>query len=108
MVAPWGNAQPMALGLPAGARSVAPHHQAIASLIALIGRARTALLAGFAAKVCGCLVNGLMPWRALVAGFLITRNFAKPGNVNTPAFFSSAWPTVVSASTMVFTCFLVI
>src|SRR5512132_330741 len=32
-----------------------------ASLIALIGRARTALLAGLAANVIGCLVKGLVP-----------------------------------------------
>ncbi len=30
-----------------------------------------------------------MPWRALVAGFFTTRNFAKPGIVKTPFFFSS-------------------
>ncbi len=57
--------------------------------MALIGRARTDLLAGLAAKVIGCLVNGLIPWRAFVAGRLTTRNFAKPGSVNTPDFFSS-------------------
>src|ERR1700761_1394218 len=70
-------------------RSLDPRDHCIASLIALIGRARTDLLAGLAAKVVGCLLKGLMPWRALVAGFFTTRNLAKPGMVKTPAFFSS-------------------
>jgi hypothetical protein len=35
--------------------------QAIASRIALMGRARTVLLAGLAANVCGCFVKGLIP-----------------------------------------------
>jgi len=78
--------------------------QATASLTALTGRARTALLAGLAANVCGCLVKGLMPWRALVAGFFTTRNLAKPGIVKTPFFFSSLWATSESASRMLFTC----
>src|SRR5580698_7535929 len=69
-----------------------------------MGRARTDLLAGLAAKVCGCLVNGLMPWRALVAGFFTTRNLAKPGSVKTPVFFSSLWATSERASMMAFTC----
>src|SRR5262249_23996608 len=77
---------------------------ASASLIALMGRARTALLAGFAANVIGSLVKGLMPWRALVAGRFTTRHLAKPGSVNTPDFFISRSPTVITASRTAFTC----
>src|SRR5207344_1368603 len=59
-----------------------------ASLAALTGRALTILRAGFALKVIASPVKGLVPWRALVAGFLMTTNFAKPGTRNTPFFFS--------------------
>ena len=34
-------------------------------------------------------VKGLMPLRALVAGFLTTTNLAKPGSMNSPVFFIS-------------------
>lgn len=44
-----------------------------ASLAALTGRARTILRAGFALNVVGLPVKGLMPLRALVAGFLRRR-----------------------------------
>ena len=43
--------------------------------------------AGFALNMVASPVNGLMPLRALVAGFLITRHFNKPGNVNSPTAF---------------------
>src|SRR5579871_2687779 len=69
-----------------------------------MGRARTDLLAGLAAKVVGCLVKGLMPWRALVAGFFTTRNLAKPGIVKTPLFLSSLYATSERASRMLLTC----
>ena len=36
--------------------------------------------AGFALNTVGSFVNGLMPFRAFVAGFLMTTNFANPGN----------------------------
>jgi hypothetical protein len=49
-----------------------------ASLTAFTGLAHTALLAGFAANICSCFVNGLMPLRAGRAGFLWTVNFARP------------------------------
>src|SRR5882672_10060042 len=70
----------------------------MASLMALIGRAFTALLAGLAAKVVGSLVNGLMPLRAGRAGFFTTTNFAKPGNTKIPFFFNSLWPISVRVS----------
>src|SRR5580704_12100899 len=75
-----------------------------ASLMALTGLARTALLAGFAANLCFSFVNGLMPSRAGRAGFFTTTNFAKPGRTKTPFFLSSLCPTVTSVSTTVFTC----
>src|SRR5689334_3031709 len=69
-----------------------------------MGRTRTDLLAGFAANVIGCLVKGLMPWRALVAGFFTTRNLAKPGIVKMPFFFSSLYAMSAIASRTAFTC----
>jgi hypothetical protein len=35
--------------------------------------------AGFALNIVGSFVNGLMPLRSFVAGFLITTNLANPG-----------------------------
>ena len=55
-----------------------------ASFAALTGRARTIFRAGLALNVMGSLVNGLVPRRSFVAGFLITTNFAKPGTRKTP------------------------
>jgi hypothetical protein len=57
-------------------------HCYTASLAALTGRARTIFRAGLALKVIGSPVKGLVPLRALVAGFLMTTNFAKPGTTN--------------------------
>jgi len=74
-----------------------------ASLTAFTGLAFTISRAGFAWDTVGSLVNGLMPLRALVAGFLTTTNFANPGTRNTPPFSSSLCPTVTSASRMDFT-----
>jgi hypothetical protein len=48
-------------------------------LAALTGRALTIFRAGLALNAVGSFVNGLMPFRSLVAGFLMTTNFAKPG-----------------------------
>jgi hypothetical protein len=45
--------------------------------------------AGFALNIVGSLVNGLMPFRAFVAGFLMTTNLANPGTKKAPAFLSS-------------------
>ncbi len=45
--------------------------------------------AGFALNTVGSFVNGLMPLRAFVAGFLMTTNLAKPGTTKAPFFFSS-------------------
>src|SRR6185436_7070856 len=56
--------------------------------------------------VIGSLVNGLMPGRCLVAGFFTTTNFANPGRMNDPDFFSSLWPTSIMVSRTVATCFL--
>jgi hypothetical protein len=59
--------------------SIAPARaHATASLAALTGRALTILRAGFALKTVGSFVNGLMPWRAFVAGFFMTMNLASP------------------------------
>jgi hypothetical protein len=60
-----------------------------ASFAALTGRALTILRAGLALNTVGSFVNGLMPARSFVAGFLMTTNFAKPGSRNTPLFLSS-------------------
>ena len=56
---------------------------------AFTGRALTIFRAGLALNTVGSFVNGLMPARSFVAGFLITTNFAKPGNKNAPFFFNS-------------------
>src|SRR3569833_1459240 len=48
------------------------------------GSTRTFLLAGFALNVIFSPVKGLMPSRALVAGFFTTFNFISPGLVNKP------------------------
>src|ERR1700739_1278169 len=60
-----------------------------ASFAALTGRALTIFRAGLALNIIGSPVNGFVPARALVAGFLITTNLANPGTRKTPAFFSS-------------------
>jgi len=60
-----------------------------ASFAALTGRTLRIFLAGFALNTVGSLVNGLMPVRSLVAGFLTTMNLAKPGSRNSPLFFIS-------------------
>ena len=60
-----------------------------ASFAALTGRARTIFRAGFALNIISSPVKGLVPLRALVAGFLMTTNFANPGTRNTPFFFNS-------------------
>ena len=60
-----------------------------ASFAAFTGRALIIFRAGLASNTVGSFVNGLMPARSFVAGFLITTNFAKPGNKNAPFFFNS-------------------
>jgi len=60
-----------------------------ASFAAFTGRALMIFRAGLALNTVGCLVNGLMPARSLVAGFLMTTNFAKPGSRKAPVFLSS-------------------
>ena len=44
----------------------------MASLAAFTGRALMIFRAGFALNIVGSFVNGLMPFRAFVAGFLMT------------------------------------
>ena len=56
---------------------------------AFTGRTRTIFRAGLALKIVGSLVNGLMPCRSFIAGFLMTTNFANPGTKNVPVFLSS-------------------
>src|ERR1700730_3768220 len=60
-----------------------------ASFAAFTGRALTIFRAGLALNTVGSFVNGLMPARSFVAGFLMTTNFAKPGNKNALFFFNS-------------------
>ena len=42
--------------------------------------------AGLALNTVGSFVNGLMPLRAFVAGFLMTTNLANPGTRKAPVF----------------------
>ena len=65
-----------------GTRS--PPCYATASLTAFTGRARITFLAGLALNIVGSFVNGLMPLRAFVAGFLMTTNFANPAQRRLP------------------------
>ena len=60
-----------------------------ASLAAFTGRALMIFRAGFALNIVGSFVNGLMPLRSFVAGFLMTTNLAKPGTKKAPVFLSS-------------------
>src|SRR6266849_57842 len=60
-----------------------------ASLTAFTGRALMIFRAGFALNIVGSFVNGLMPLRSFVAGFLMTTNFANPGTRKAPDFLSS-------------------
>jgi hypothetical protein len=52
----------------------------IASLGAFTGRALMIFRAGLALNIVGSFVNGLMPLRSFVAGFLMTTNLAKSRN----------------------------
>jgi hypothetical protein len=72
---------------PCGALAILPSHTA--SFAAFTGRALMTFRAGLALNSIGSLVKGLMPLRALVAGFLMTTNFAKPGTKKAPVFLSS-------------------
>ena len=55
-----------------------------ASLAAFTGRALMIFRAGFALNIVGSFVNGLMPLRSFVAGFLMTTNLANPGTKKAP------------------------
>src|ERR1700693_802998 len=76
-----------------------------ATLAAFTGRALTILRAGFALKIVGSFVNGLMPLRSFVAGFLMTTNLANPGTRKAPDFLSSEYPIFVSDSRTPLTSF---
>jgi ABC transporter substrate binding protein len=80
-------AQPKAIDR--GTLPDAPHGYATASLTAFTGRALITFLAGLALNIVGSFVNGLMPFRAFVAGFLMTTNLANPGTKKAPVFLSS-------------------
>jgi len=60
-----------------------------ASFAALTGRALTIFRAGLALNIIGSPLNGFVPFRALVAGFLMTTSLANPGTRRPPAFLSS-------------------
>jgi hypothetical protein len=47
--------------------------------------------AGFALNIVGSFVNGLMPFRAFVAGFLMTINLAMLAAVRFDTFFGDGW-----------------
>src|SRR5688500_10045226 len=76
------------------------------SFSALSGRTLMTLRAGLALNICSCLVKGLIPLRALVAGFWITLIFIRPGTANTPGPFlpTADWISPDSASNTDFTC----
>ena len=71
---------------------------ATASLAAFTGRALMIFRAGLALNIAGSFVNGLMPCRSFVAGFLITTNLANPGTKKAPVFLSSLWPKTHQAT----------
>jgi hypothetical protein len=75
--------------LPCSTGTLSEEFAQTASLTALTGRALMSFRAGLALNIVGSFVNGLMPLRALVAGFLTTTNFAKPGSTKAPLFLSS-------------------
>src|SRR6476619_415097 len=57
------------------------------SFSAFSGRTLMTLRAGLALNMTSSLVKGLIPLRALVAGFWITVIFIRPGTANTPEPF---------------------
>src|SRR3981189_219794 len=84
-----GTVLPVLTVRPESSKLSGPHNTFTASFAALTGRALTIFRAGLALNIIGSPLNGFVPWRALVAGFLTTTNLAKPGTRNTPVFFSS-------------------
>src|SRR5271168_4248618 len=68
---------------------------------------RTFLLAGFALNIIFSPLNGLMPSRALVAGFFTTFIFRSPGKVNRPWLRRLFLIADESESNTAPTCFLV-
>src|SRR5690625_1622114 len=67
------------------------------------------MLAGLALNVVSSPVKGLMPLRALVAGFLTVLILSRPGSTNSPAPFLCRWRsmTLLRLSSTSLTCFLV-
>jgi hypothetical protein len=90
-----GVTQPARLVENAGDKGMVPFPREMqnllytASLAAFTGRALMIFRAGLALNTVGSFVNGLMPFRSLVAGFLMTTNLAKPGTTKAPFFFNS-------------------
>src|SRR6185312_10072123 len=95
---PAGKAATKAKGPHCGGLSHEARPSQTASFAALTGLARTILRAGLALNIISSPVKGLVPLRALVAGFLTTTNLAKPGTRNSPFFLSSLWPTSTKVS----------
>src|SRR5277367_2116959 len=67
---------------------------------------RTFLLAGFALNIIFSPLKGLMPSRALVAGFFTTFIFRRPGKVNRPWLRRLFFIVAESESNTAPTCFL--
>eukprot|EP00448_Togula_jolla_P029435 CAMPEP_0170622162 /NCGR_PEP_ID=MMETSP0224-20130122/28980_1 /TAXON_ID=285029 /ORGANISM="Togula jolla, Strain CCCM 725" /LENGTH=99 /DNA_ID=CAMNT_0010948455 /DNA_START=52 /DNA_END=348 /DNA_ORIENTATION=+ len=71
------------------AAGTSPAPQLTASFSFFRGRARTVCDAGFALKMQGSFVKGLMPFLALVAGFFFSFMLSIPASLKLPVFFSS-------------------
>src|SRR5688500_13444155 len=76
------------------------------SFRAFSGRTLITLRAGLALNICSCLVKGLIPLRAVVAGLWTTLIFTRPGSANTPGpFLETALPIwVARAAKTALTC----
>src|SRR4051812_5591385 len=76
------------------------------SFSAFSGRTLITLRAGLALKTVSCLVKGLIPLRALVAGLWTTLIFTRPGSANTPGPFLPTADPIWSdrAANTAFTC----
>merc|ERR1719373_1363279 len=79
--------------------------QLIISLNFFMGKPLTVLLAGFALNTHGSFVKGLTPFRAGVAGLLLSFRFRQPPILKDPCFLSSAAATASKPSTAALTSF---
>merc|ERR1712127_237919 len=79
--------------------------QLTASLNFFIRRTLTVLLAGFALKTHGSLVNGFTPLRAAFAGFFFSFMLSTPPSLNLPFFLSSDAANSTYEVITAFTCF---